>query len=104
MTNLFKRTKTNICLAILGVKSVECIIDKCKLLFLRRLCITPYTTSVKTLFLHRLICLKESVIDKCACFIPDIIRILNKYELSAFIENDIKYSYFPPKMYMEPYS
>ena len=97
MTNLSKRTKTNICLASLGVKSVECIIDKCKLLFLRRLCITPYTTSVKTLFLHRLIFCKETVIDKCAGFIPDIIRILNKYELSAFIENYIKDSYFPPK-------
>ena len=96
MTNLSKRTKTNVCLASLGVKSVECIIDKCKLLFLRRLCITPYTTSVKTLFLHRLICCKESVIDKCAGFIPDIIRIFNKYELSAFIENYIKDGYFPP--------
>ena len=104
MTNLSKRTKTNICLASLGVKSVECIIDKCKLLFLRRLCITPYTTSVKTLFLHRLICCKGSVIDKCAGFIPDILRILNKYKLSAFIEKYIKDGYPPPPMYMEPYS
>ena len=63
MTNLSKRTKTNICLASLGVKSVECTIDKRKLLFLRRLCITPYTTSVKTLCIHRLICCEESVID-----------------------------------------
>ena len=49
--DISKRTKTNICLASLGMTSMGNIIDKAKLIFLRRLCIAPLHCSVKSLFL-----------------------------------------------------
>ena len=92
-----KRTKTNICLASLGVKSIEYYIDQCKLYFLRRLCSTSIDSSVKKLFLHRLMAFKNSVTTINVGFISDVARILNKYKLNNFIENVISNSYFPPK-------
>ena len=92
-----KRTKTNICLASLGVKSIEYYIDRCKLYFLRRLCSTPIDSSVKKLFLHRLMAFKNSVTTLNVGLISDVTRILNKYKLNNFIENFISKSYIPPK-------
>ena len=97
MMCLPKRTKTNICLASLGVKSIEYYIDRCKLYFLLRLGSTPIDSSVKKLFLHRLMAFKNSVTTLNVGFISDVTRILNKYKLNNFIENFISKSYFPPK-------
>ena len=61
MQNFSKRTKTYICLASLGITNIECIIDSRKLCFLRRVCVAPLHTSVKNLFLNRLVCFNTNV-------------------------------------------
>ena len=92
-----KRTKTNICLASLGVTSMENIIDKTKLIFLRRLCIAPLHFSVKSLFLKRLLCFKYDVSPTYKGFIADIMRIVNKYDLMKYIELYTSEGYFVGK-------
>ena len=62
-----------------------------------RLCSTPIDSSVKKLFLHRLMAFKNYVTTLSVGFISDVTRIINKYKLNNFIENFISKSYFPPK-------
>ena len=92
-----KRTRTAISLASLGVTNIEHVIDKCKLLFLRRLCVAPLKSRVKSLFLKRLIFFKHSVSARKIGFVSDIYRLLQKYSLIYYIEQFISEGYFPPK-------
>ena len=94
-----KRTKTNICLASLGVTSMENIIHKAKLIFLRRLCIAPLHCSVKSLFLKRLLCFENYVSPTNKGFIADIMRIVNKYDLKKYIELYTPEGYFVRMVY-----
>ena len=92
-----KCTKTNICLASLGVTSMENIIYKAKLIFLRRLCIAHLHYSVKSLFLKRLLCFENNVSPTTKGFIADITRIVNKYDLKKYIELYTSEGYFVRK-------
>ena len=97
MQNFNKRTKTYICLASLGITNIECIIDSRKLCFLRRLCVAPLHTSAKNLFLNRLVCFNTNVSTINVGFVQDIMRLIDKYSLSFFIEQFISDGYFVPK-------
>ncbi|WAR15073.1 hypothetical protein MAR_005178, partial [Mya arenaria] len=74
------RTRTDICLAMLGWKRIESEINLKKLMFLERLCNMPTTVLTKQIFNKRL-ALFSCITDKCIQkgFVPDIIRILSKY-------------------------
>ena len=78
MQNISKRTKTNMCIASLGVTNVECIIDKYKLLFFRRLCTSPFNSSVKKLVLNRLMCYNVSELSVYKGFVNDVMRLVHK--------------------------
>ena len=97
MQRVNKRTKTNICLASLGATNIEGFIDKAKLIFLRRLCTAPIHTCVKSLFLNRLVHYQNNVSLANAGFIHDVMRIVNKYCLSNYIDLYISDGYFVPK-------
>ena len=58
MQHFIKRSKTDIVLSCLGITDILSEIDKRKLLFLRRLCVSPHPARVKHLFIHRLLCYK----------------------------------------------
>ena len=87
-----KLTLTAISLASLGVTNIEHVIDKCKLFFLRRLCIASLKLSV---FLTSYI-FKHSVSARERGFVSDICRFLQKYSLMYYIEQYISEGYFPP--------
>ncbi|WAR32008.1 hypothetical protein MAR_034550 [Mya arenaria] len=76
------RTRTDICLAMLGWKRIESEINLKKLMFLERLCNMPTSVLTKQIFNKRL-ALFSCRTDKCIQkgFIPDIIRIFSKYNL-----------------------
>ena len=97
MQNISKRTKTNMCIASLGVTNVECIIDKYKLLFFRRLCTSPFNSSVKKLVLNRLMCYNVSELSVYKGFVNDVMRLVHKYSLYSFIEQFMNEGYFVPK-------
>lgn len=85
MQNFNKRTKTNICLASLGATNIESIIDIRKLSFLRRLCTTPMCTSIKNLFINRLVCFQNKLSKNNVGFVQDVMRIIEKYDLTFYI-------------------
>ena len=83
-----KRTRTAISLASLGVTNIEHVIDKCKLLFLQRLCVAPLKSRVKSLFLKRLIFFKHSVSARKIGFVSAIVTNDPEYERFVTIHND----------------
>ena len=97
MQNISKRTKTNMCIASLGVTNVECIIDKYKLLFFRRLCTSPFNSSVKKLVLNRLMCYNVSELSVYKGFVNDVMRLVHKYSLYSFIEQLMNEGFFIQK-------
>ena len=97
MQNFSKRTKTHICLASLGITNIECIIDSRKLCFLRRLRVAPLHTSAKTLFLNRRVYFNTNVSSVNVGFVHDIMKLIDKYSLSFFIEQFINDGYVVPK-------
>lgn len=92
------RTRTDICLAMLGMKSIESQIDIKKLTFLECLCNMPVHVLSKQIFNLRLAmyaCRTNKITQRG--YIPDIINILSKYNLLPVIT---RYSYtgqFPTK-------
>ena len=77
---------------------MEAYIDKCKLSFFGNLCNCNTLSSRKCIFLHRLFEFKLSSTDKCLGFIPDIVKILSKYDLTCFLDEFCATGYFPPKI------
>ena len=99
MQHFIKRSKTDIVLACLGITDTLSEIDKRKLLFLRRLCVSPHSARVKHLFIHRLLCYKrrETSSQSQYGYIHDIYRILVKYQLIDFFVTFINEGVFPQK-------
>jgi exonuclease III len=93
---LNRRTRSDICCSLLGLWSAESYIDKAKLSFLRRLAISPGYTLSKSIFLRRLFHCKLSCTKKALGFCPDIIRLLQKYNLQDMFETAfIQHGKFP---------
>ena len=87
MQHFIKRSKTDIVLACLGITDTLSEIDKRKLLFSCRLCVSPHSARVKYLFSHRLLYYKqrETSSQSQYGYIHDIYRILVKYQIINFL-------------------
>ena len=93
-----KRTRTAIALGAIGTSNAEAVIDKCKLLFLRRLCTAPLHSRIKSLFLKRLMHYKYNINSRKTGYINNIMRLLRKYSLTNFVEDYITDGIFVPKL------
>lgn len=90
------RTRTDIALSLLGAHTLESEIDARKLSLLGQLCRLDSQSWIRSFFLIRLTSYnlyKNSQIG----FIPDILRILEKYNLNCYIDVFLQDSEFPVK-------
>jgi hypothetical protein len=83
------------CTTLLGWTSIECYIDSKKLLFLGRLCNMPSRFLPKQIFITRLLLYLNNCTTISGGFIPDIIKIVKKYDLFSYVDNFVKTSSFP---------
>lgn len=96
MQSLPNRTRTDVALSLLGCNPVITDIDYKKLIFLGQLCTLSVSCITKELFTHRLINYVENPRRKVG-FMPDILRILDKYSLRYVLENFIDTGIFMTK-------
>ena len=89
-----KQTRTDMCNSLLGWKSAEAYVDERKLLFLGQLVTMKDSMLPKRIFLTRAMEIKYNCINSQRGFIPDIHRILTKYELLDF-DTYLSSGYFP---------
>ena len=93
----FKHTvSTDFALCAIDLTSVETCIDKRKLQFLGQLCRLPNAYLAKTVFNHRLVRF-INYDQQSLGFIPEIYRLLQKYNLTDYISNYLNYGTFPSK-------
>jgi hypothetical protein len=90
-----KLTRTDKCTTLLGWTSIECYIDSKKLLFLGRLCNMPSRFLPKQIFITRLLLYLNNCTTIRGGFIPDILKIVRKYDLFSYVDNFVKTSLFP---------
>jgi hypothetical protein len=93
-----KRTRSDIAMGLIGVRSLESVIHQRKLGFLGALCNLRRDCVVKRLFLTRLF---ESDLLKPLCkqgFIPDIWCLLKTYKLENVLYNFMHCQSFPSKV------
>ena len=95
--NLPRRFRSDICESLLDILPIESEIDARKLLFLGRLCRMDSHTLPKQIFLSRLFSYVETLSENQCGFIPDIMEIIHKYELSSFLLDWIQEGNFPDK-------
>ena len=89
------RTRTDICLPMVGCANIEAYIDKKKLLFLRRLIVSPFTSRVRDLAFYR--CSSTLLLDNTTGFFKNILGILEKYNLLEYLQNFMQSGTFPTK-------
>ena len=81
MQSLNLRTRTDVALSLLGIFPIEIDIDFRKITLFGPYCRLNSNIWVKTVFLNRL----TSYISKCnhrqEGFVPDVVRLLEKYQL-----------------------
>ena len=82
---------------LLGLLTIEAEIDKRKLYFLGRLILMSHGIPCRKIFLVRLIKWKWNRTSKLKGFIPDIVRILHKYDLMDTLKEYILWDRFPSK-------
>jgi hypothetical protein len=92
-----KITRTDICLSMLGWLPVQSEIDKRKLGFLQKLCSMPNNLLSKQIFNARLSMFVIRYDDIQKGYIPDIFKILKKYDTLQFIVKYIDSGTFPNK-------
>jgi hypothetical protein len=78
-------TRSEAALGSLGLWSMEGQIDKAKLLYFSRLCLSSVTMTAKQIFINRLFSYLANPTKQKLVFIPDIVRILNKYDLLDYL-------------------
>lgn len=84
-------------LSSLGLVTIETEINYKKLQFLGQLCRLPCQYLSKRIFINRLIRYKGFIERQSLGFIPDIIRLLQKYNLMDYINIFIDTAFFPSK-------
>jgi hypothetical protein len=92
-----KRTRTDICLGLIGTTSIETIIDIHKLYYLGHLLRTFTWTLVYKIMTSRLLCFKNKCVPTPIGFIADIHRIMCKYKLLNYLTDFYETSTFPSK-------
>jgi hypothetical protein len=85
--------------SLLGLLPINAYMDRAKLLFLQGLCTMPGHYVSKTIFLFKLQMknVNEQLIQKG--YIHDILSILDKYNLTRYIEEYMEYGHFPTKTF-----
>ena len=91
-------TMSEAALGNLGLWSISGYIEKIKLLFLQRLIVSHPSSVEKILFINRLCLFISGCRGKMFGFLPDIIEVLQKYELSQYLEAYIANGEFPSKL------
>ena len=91
------RTRTDICLSMLGWRSMISEINARKLSFLGRLCKIPTKLLAKQVFNLRLASYCCTTANNQKGFIPDIVYVLETYKLSNHLINYIQTGDFPTK-------
>lgn len=84
---LSSTTRSEAVTGSIGLWTVEGYIDKAKLLFLYKLMKSSSSTAHKSLFVTRLLSYFYKIVSKPLGFIPDVFRILQKYELLDYIDD-----------------
>ena len=82
---------------MLGWLPVQCYIDKCKLQFFGRVCRMDNCLLPKQILLLRLLEFKNKCVQKQCGFVPDLMKIINEYNLSDFVNNFLTTGLFPSK-------
>ena len=82
---------------LLGLLTIEAEIDRRKLYFLGRLILMSYGIACRRIFLVRLTRWKWNSTNKMKGFLPDIVRILHKYDLMDILTEYILLDRFPSK-------
>ena len=93
-----RKTRTDMCLPMLGWFSMESYIDEKKLLFFGRVCCLPNHAVSYRILIRRLNDAKYNDGGHPNIgFLCDILDILQKYKLSAYLDTFIQNASFPPK-------
>lgn len=96
MQGLRKSCNSLFVLLAAGMIDIETIVDHRKLIFFGQLCRLPGQYLAKHVFIHRLV--RYVNVDKqCLGFIPDIVRLLTKYELLDCVAKYLCTGLFPSK-------
>ena len=95
MLNLDKRSPTETTCSVLGLWTINAIIDKYKLLFLGRLCRSSTQYTYKQIFCFKLSQIVLGIHDSGITY--DLVSVAVKYELQEYIVDYIKTSVLPPK-------
>jgi hypothetical protein len=91
-------TRTEAALGSIGFWEMEANIDKAKVIYFGRLCMLGPETTTKQVFINRLFSLRyRQGEERVTGFIPDMMRLLQKYNLQEFLETYINDQYFPRK-------
>ncbi len=91
------RTRTDICVSMIGWKNIQSEIDYRKLTFLGNLCRLPITSLTRKVFNAR-VSLFVCRTDSCQRgYIPDIATILAKYNMSHILISYVQSGSFPSK-------
>ena len=96
MQQLSQHTNNRYTLSVINIDSLETYIDYRKLQFLGQLCRLSPQYQAKSVFHHRLL----RYINKdrqCLGFVPDIFRIVRKYNLQYVLDTYIRQGSFPSK-------
>jgi hypothetical protein len=93
-----KLTRSDICESLVGLNPITCEIEKRKLYFFGKLCNMNSKHLPKKMFLNRLCtCVFDKDIVRYG-FAPDILDIVQKYDLSAYITDYLLDGQFPGKL------
>lgn len=90
------QTRSYMCESLIGIPKISLEIDKRKLFFLERLIRMPENSASKQIFIRRLFTYLNNITDRTPLgFIPDIVNVLARYNLSDYLEKYITYYIFP---------
>ena len=93
-----RKTRTDMCLSLIGWFSIESYISEKKLLFFGKICRLPSQAASYRIFIRRLNDFKyNDGSHPNIGFLCDIVEILQKYKLSDYLDNFIQNATFPQK-------
>ena len=97
LQGLPKRTRSDKCTSLLGWFSIECYIDKCKLLFFGRICRLKSNALPRRIMVTRLFEFKYRCTKTQLGFIPDVYRLAHKYDMTEHLVTFMDSGKFPSK-------
>ena len=96
MQGLHRRTRTDISLSLVGSHSLEAEIDSRKLQLFGQFCRLRINHWLRHVFINRLTAFFVNGASQTG-FIPDVVRLLEKYNLSCVLDAYLRDSAFPSK-------